>query len=190
MTSRQQPRERADLASAAWELMRAFVDEHSRSGKLREQLQLGVGSGRIRVLFLLRERPMTLAEIADAHGVDRPYATIIVDKLEALGFVDRSPHPTDRRSKVVSLTPAGREAAVTAERILQEPPAPLTALSEGQLTELVGLLTQLRAVLDRGGDPPEPPAALRTRAVVLRRHTGRSPGLKARFAGPVASGSP
>jgi DNA-binding MarR family transcriptional regulator len=133
---------------------------------------------------------MTLAEIADAHGVDRPYATIIVDKLEALGFVDRSPHPTDRRSKVVSLTPAGREAAVTAERILQEPPAPLTALSEGQLTELVGLLTQLRAVLDRGGDPPEPPAALRARAVVLRRLTSHSPGLKARFAGPVTSASP
>ena len=144
MTSRPQPPDRADLASAAWELMRAFVDQHSRSGKLREQLQLGVGSGRIRVLFLLRERPMTLGEIADAHGVDRPYATIIVDKLEALGFVDRRPHPTDGRSKIVSLTPAGREAAVTAERVLREPPAPLTALTEGQLSELVSLLTQLR----------------------------------------------
>jgi RNA polymerase sigma-70 factor (ECF subfamily) len=33
-------------------------------------------------------------------------------------------------------------------------------------------------VLARGGDPPEPPAALRARAVVLRRHTGHSPGLK------------
>ncbi len=33
---------------------------------------------------------------------------------------------------------------MTAERILHEPPAPLTALTEGQLNELVGLLTQLR----------------------------------------------
>ena len=29
-----------------------------------------------------------------------------------------------------------------------------------------------------GGDPPEPPAALRARAVVLRRHTGHSPGTR------------
>jgi hypothetical protein len=33
-------------------------------------------------------------------------------------------------------------------------------------------------VLAPGGDPPEPPAALRARAVVLRRHTGRSPGTR------------
>ncbi len=134
----------ADLAAAAWQLMREFVEANRSAGELRERLGLGVGSGRIKVLFLLREQPMTLAQLADAHGVDRPYATIVVDKLEALGFVDRRPHPTDRRSKIVSLTPAGREAAVTAERILQEPPAPLTALTEGQLAELVGLLTQLR----------------------------------------------
>jgi len=41
-----------------------------------------------------------------------------------------------------------------------------------------------------GGDPPEPPAALRARVVVLRRHTGHSPGPRARFAGPVTSASP
>ena len=140
----QVPAEPADQAAAAWELMRAFVEQHSRTGHLREQLQLGTGSGRIRVLFLLRTRPMTLAEIADAHGVDRPYATIIVDKLETLGFVERHPHPSDRRSKIVSLTPAGREAAATAEQILLEPPAPLTALPAAQLTELIGLLTRLR----------------------------------------------
>jgi len=111
---------------------------------LAGKLQPGTGSGRIRVLFLLRARPMTLAEIADAHGVDRPYATIIVDKLETLGCVERHPHPSDRRSKIVSLTPAGREAAATAEHILHEPPAPLTALPAPQLTELIGVLTRLR----------------------------------------------
>ena len=47
---------------------------------------------------------MTLAQLAEAHGVDRPYATIIVDKLEQLGFVERRPHPSDRRSKIVNLT--------------------------------------------------------------------------------------
>ncbi|MGA2828817.1 MAG: hypothetical protein ABSF03_22180, partial [Streptosporangiaceae bacterium] len=46
------------------------------------------------------------------------------------------------------------------------------------------------AVLARGATPRNPPQALRARAGVLRRHTGHSPGLEARFAGPVAIASP
>jgi DNA-binding MarR family transcriptional regulator len=134
----------ADLPAAAWQLMRQFVEANKHSQILKEQLGLGAGSGRIKVLFLLRERPMTLAQLADAHGVDRPYATIIVDKLEHLGFVERQPHPSDRRSKMVSLTPAGRDAAALADSIIGEPPAELRALDTGQLTELIGLLSLLR----------------------------------------------
>jgi DNA-binding MarR family transcriptional regulator len=132
-----------DLPTTAWRLMRQFVEANNHSDELKAQLNLGAGSGRIRVLYLLRERPMTLAQLAEAHGVDRPYATIIVDKLERLGFVERRPHPSDRRSKVVSLTPAGWDAAATAERILGEPPPALRALSAGQLTQLTGLLAEL-----------------------------------------------
>jgi len=134
----------ADLPTAAWQLMRQFVEANGHSPVLKERLGLGAGRGRIKVLFLLREQPMTLAQLADAHGVDRPYATIIVDKLEQLGFVERQPHPSDRRSKMVSLTPAGRDAVALADRIIGEPPAELRALDAGQLTELIGLLSLLR----------------------------------------------
>jgi DNA-binding MarR family transcriptional regulator len=132
-----------DLPAVAWELMRQFVEANSVHTELRERLGLGAGRGRIKVLFLLRKQPMTLAQLADAHGVDRPYATIIVDKLEQLGFVERQPHPSDRRSKMVSLTPAGRDAAALADSIVSEPPAALRALGTGQLSELVGLLSLL-----------------------------------------------
>jgi DNA-binding MarR family transcriptional regulator len=133
----------ADLPAAAWELMRRVVEANKHSQMLKEQLGLGAGSGRIKVLFLLREQPMTLAQLAHAHGVDRPYATIIVDRLEQLGFVERQPHPSDRRSKMVSLTPAGRDATALADSIIGEPPAALRALDTGQLTELIGLLSLL-----------------------------------------------
>ena len=135
----------ADLPAAAWQLMRQFVEANDTGPVLKDRLGLGAGSGRVKVLFLLRERPMTLAQLADAHGVDRPYATIIVDKLEHLGFVERKPHPTDRRSKVVSLTPAGRDAVALADAIHGEPPVALRALDAGQLAELVGLLSLLRS---------------------------------------------
>jgi DNA-binding MarR family transcriptional regulator len=138
-----------DLPATAWRLMRQFVDANGTRPELRERLGLGAGSGRVKVLFLLREQPRTLAQLADAHGVDRPYATIIVDKLEHLGFVERQPHPSDRRSKVVSLTPAGWDAVALADQILGEPPAALRELDRDQLTELVGLLKLL--VLEPGG---------------------------------------
>jgi DNA-binding MarR family transcriptional regulator len=131
------------LAAGAWELMRQFVEANATSHELRDRLGLGTGSGRVKVLFLLRQQPMTLAQLAEAHGVDRPYATLIVDKLEHLGFVERRPHPSDRRSKVVSLTAAGQEAAALADCILGEPPAALLALNAGQLTELIRLLSLL-----------------------------------------------
>jgi DNA-binding MarR family transcriptional regulator len=141
MTATQPPP--PELPATAWRLMRQFVEAHGSSEELRERLGLGAGSGRIKVLFLLTEQPMTLAQLAAAHGVDRPYATIIVDKLEQLGFVERQPHPSDRRSKVVSLTPAGRDAAALADSIIGEPPAALRALDTGQLSELVALLSLL-----------------------------------------------
>ena len=132
MTTTQPPPDPpAELTATAWRLMREFVEANGTNQALRDRLGLGAGSGRVKVLFLLTEQPMTLAQLADAHGVDRPYATIIVDKLERLGFVERRPHPSDRRSKIVSLTPAGRDAAA------------LRALDAGQLTELIGLLSQL-----------------------------------------------
>src|ERR1700689_2496684 len=101
--------------------MRQFVEANATRDELRDRLRLGKSSRRIKVLFLLRQQPMTLAHLAEAHGVDRPYATIIVDKLEHLGFVERRPHPSDRRSKVVSLTPAGRDAGALADSNLDEP---------------------------------------------------------------------
>ena len=140
MTTPPQP---PDLATAAWHLMQQFVEANNRYGALQRELNLGAGRGRIRALFLLREQPMTLAQLAEAHGVNHPYATIIVDKLEALGFAERRPHPSDRRSKLVSLTPAGQEVAAQAERILSEPPAALRALTPEQLTQLTDLLSRL-----------------------------------------------
>ena len=64
---------------------------------------------------------MTLRDIAEATGVDAPYATVIVDKLVSRGLVERTAHPDDNRRKLVKLTASGREAAALAEQILAEP---------------------------------------------------------------------
>ena len=133
----------AELAARVWSALQAFVDAQDRRRGLREALDLGRGLGRVTVLLELTRRPMTLRDIAEANGVDAPYATVIVDKLESRGLVQRTAHPDDHRRKLVVLTAAGRAAAELAGRILAEPPAELAALSPGDLACLDEILARL-----------------------------------------------
>lgn len=52
--------------------------------------------------------PMRLSDIAERLRIVARSATDVIDDLEAKGFVQRAPHPTDRRSTVVLLTGRGR----------------------------------------------------------------------------------
>jgi DNA-binding MarR family transcriptional regulator len=132
-----------ELAARIWAAMQTLVSDNHRQGDLRDALGLGLGSGRVKALFRLEDGPMTLSELAEAHGVDAPYATIIVDKLESLGLVIRTPHPSDGRRKLVTLTPAGREAAAFAHQAYRQPPKQLADLSVEDLQQLDLLLSRL-----------------------------------------------
>ena len=125
--------------------MYAFVAVNDRSRELQEALGLGRGSGRVKVLLMLTDGSATLRDIADANGIDAPYATVIVDKLERLGLVERNAHPDDLRRKLVKITGAGRAAAAQARRILVRPPADLAALTPDALNVLSEVMTQLTA---------------------------------------------
>jgi DNA-binding MarR family transcriptional regulator len=123
--------------------MQRFVDAHSRHGDLAVALGFRLGAGRGRILFQLRDGPRTLSELADANGFDAPYATVVVDKLEAHGLVERRAHPDDRRRKLVALTAAGEAALAQADAILLRPPRALAALSDTELRRLTGILRRL-----------------------------------------------
>ena len=57
--------------------------------------------------LLFRKGEATMHEIAAFARRTKPTTTILVDKLEALGYVARVPSATDARSVVVRLTPEG-----------------------------------------------------------------------------------
>jgi DNA-binding MarR family transcriptional regulator len=59
-----------------------------------------------------RHGPLTPSELASRERIQRPTATRVIARLEAAGFVDRTPDPDDRRSCVVGLAPAGRDLRV------------------------------------------------------------------------------
>jgi DNA-binding MarR family transcriptional regulator len=139
-TSPDQP---AGPAEQAWSLMQQFVGLHDRHRDLAQTLGFPLGARRGKVLFQLRHRPMTLTELAEANGVDAAYATLLVDKLEAHGLVERQMHPDDRRRKLVALTTAGRAAIATADAILSRPPRAIGTLGAEELQQLIEVLERL-----------------------------------------------
>jgi DNA-binding MarR family transcriptional regulator len=146
----------ADPARQAWALLQRFAEAHNRHGELAEALGFRLGGGRGKILFQLRDGPATLSQLAEANGVDAPYATLIVDKLETHGLVERRPHPEDRRRKLVTLTAAGHSALATADAILLRPPPAISTLPARDLEQLTGLLTRL---LDADADAAASPAS-------------------------------
>lgn len=135
----------ADTPEQVWSLMQSFVEANSARTKLREQLgpALGYGRGKIKALLLLEKEPLTLAEMADALQVDRPYTTVTVNHLESLGLVERTIDSRDRRHKLVALTSSGREVVTTARGVLDTPPVGLTRLTRAELRQLAALLSKL-----------------------------------------------
>jgi DNA-binding MarR family transcriptional regulator len=104
---------------------------------------LGLSFGRIRALRRIARAPKTMGELAAMLGIDAPYATLVVDELERQGLVERRPHPTDRRVKLVAATARGTTAARRAEEILNRPPPGLANLSPTEQETLARILAKV-----------------------------------------------
>lgn len=139
-----------ELAAQAWQAMRALVtDRYDRRKKVCDAL--GMSFIRAKALRRIAGGAMTMRELAAALGTDPPYTTVVVDDLERRGLVTRTVRPGDRRSKLVTITPAGQEQALFAERILGDPPGPVRALPAEDLDALSRILT---ALLEAGEQTP------------------------------------
>jgi DNA-binding MarR family transcriptional regulator len=79
-------------------------------GLVRGELRRRGLSGELLALLahLFRNGPRTTRELSTALGQAFMTVSDQLDKLEAAGEVERIHHPTDRRSKLAVLTPAGR----------------------------------------------------------------------------------
>jgi MarR family transcriptional regulator, transcriptional regulator for hemolysin len=66
----------------------------------------------------------TQIELAAMTDLDKTTMVVTLDELEAAGHAERHPSPTDRRARIVRVTPAGRKAAeigaATADRVHRE----------------------------------------------------------------------
>jgi DNA-binding MarR family transcriptional regulator len=97
-------------ASADTELAARLRDALARTGRrLRQEARTGLSPSLLMALASIeREGPLTPSELALRERIQRPTVTRILARLEEGGLVSRAPDPADRRSSLVTATPAGR----------------------------------------------------------------------------------
>jgi DNA-binding MarR family transcriptional regulator len=120
---------------------------------LRQQDIGGLSPSQIAILATIeREGSMTLGDLASHERVAPPTVTKAVDKLVALGFVERRTHATDKRVCMVHLSAAGRRHLVaTRNRRTAWLATRLRDLSADDLERLAAA----SAVLDRLAAAPQ-----------------------------------
>ena len=131
------------LADEVWRAIASLVIDNRDGWKRAVVDQTGLPFSRIRILKRLSRQPMTVKQLAHAATMDAPATTVAVNDLEERGLVVRETDPTNRRSKVVSLTGAGRAMARKIEAVHDPAPDVLAALDDTDLKELRSILAKL-----------------------------------------------
>ena len=87
--------------------------------------------------------PMPMKELASCMEFDPSYVTMIADRLEARGLVERQPHPTDRRVKNLVLTAKGKRLRAKLPDTLWSGDTVFSSLDTAQRAQLTDLLNGL-----------------------------------------------
>ncbi|MEW2478460.1 MarR family transcriptional regulator [Mycobacterium sp. NPDC049093] len=133
----------AELADEVWRGLTALVFDHRDRWRRAVIEQTGLPFSRVRVLKRLARQPLTVKQLAYAATVDAPAATVAVNDLEERGLVVREIDPANRRSKLVSLTEAGRALLARIDRVEDPAPDALAALDADDLEAVRAILRKI-----------------------------------------------
>lgn len=101
----------------------------------------------LRVVAILRDRSLTMSELAGYLGLDRSTITGLVDRAARRELVLRVGDPSDGRSRRVTLTGAGQALATTCAEEISRAVAPLVArVDTAEHRRLTSLLTALAGI--------------------------------------------
>ena len=133
---------RADACDAWGLLMQLFFAQRANLPPLAAELELS--PAQCHVLHLIEPgRPIPMGQLAETLACDASNVTGLVDRLESRGLVRRRPSASDRRVKVLDLTPRGSRLRTLLLDRMTAPPATLRRLSLRERRTLVRLLTRL-----------------------------------------------
>lgn len=163
--------DRAAKAAAEWRRERPDIDPFPMEllGRLGELVQVvmrdrlmpvfaahGLQNGEFDVLATLRRSgtpfALTPTRLYEAAMLSSGAMTARIDRLERAGWVERRPHPTDRRGTLVALTQTGL-ALIDGMMVrhVENERAVLSGLSEAEQHQLNDLTIKLLASLNVSG---------------------------------------
>jgi DNA-binding MarR family transcriptional regulator len=147
------------------ELIRQFSAFGAVRREMGRILPSDCPSGSAAVLTLLgRHGDMRMSKLAELLAVDMSVTSRHVAHVAERGWIDRSPDPADKRSRILHLTPAGRARMdELSRRTCQMLAERLSEWTEEEVGQLTHLMARLRSSFDdcRATPPePRPPTAL------------------------------
>jgi DNA-binding MarR family transcriptional regulator len=143
-------------AREAQELFFEIAMDH-RTWLVTQLTELGLTLPQMHVLRLLGpDRPLPMSELAERIVCDASNITGIADRLEARGLVERRSGASDRRQRVLALTPAGVALRERLLEIMTEPPPAIAALpvaDQRALRDIYRRALELHAAHARASGP-------------------------------------
>ena len=115
---------------------------------LLQPFNLTPTSGLVLSLLADSELPLAPNEIADRLIITRATVTGLLDTLERWDYVERTPHPTDRRKLLIQITDEGRQVAHDFRPVVHRHQQQwFDVLDEAEKQQLIDILHRLQANL-------------------------------------------
>jgi len=113
-----------------------------------ETVKSATGQSRARwqTLFAIAfiDPPITILQLAERLGVQWPTLVRTLNALEKDGFIQRIDNPEDGRSRLIAITPAGRDMVAQVRPVLDPArTAALAGLTDAQLREVAELVDRI-----------------------------------------------
>jgi DNA-binding MarR family transcriptional regulator len=127
----------------AWELLvKLFFSQRADLPSLASEFELSPAQCHV-LHLIVPGQPIPMGKLAESLSCDASNVTGLVDRLESRGLIHRIADSTDRRVKVLELTPAGVRLRSTVVERMTNPPARLDRLSAEEQHALVKILKHL-----------------------------------------------
>ncbi|GAA5209685.1 MarR family winged helix-turn-helix transcriptional regulator [Streptomyces thinghirensis] len=143
------------------ELIRQFSAFGAVKREMGRLLPVDCPGGSAAVLTLLgRHGDMRMSKLAELLAVDMSVTSRHVAHVAERGWIERSPDPADKRSRILRLTPAGQgRLDEIADRTSQMLAHRLSDWSDDEVGQLTRLMARLRASFDDCRAPAARPPA-------------------------------
>jgi MarR family transcriptional regulator, transcriptional regulator for hemolysin len=82
--------------------------------------ELGTTPREICVLGKALGADLTQSRLGELAGLDKTTMVVTMDKLEQAGLAERRPSATDRRARIVAVTPAGKKLLAAGQKVVDE----------------------------------------------------------------------